>query len=209
MATIFAGDESGNLGFVFDKGDTRYYVISLARFPDPDGAREQIKVFKGHHHFSAHEFSFHEILAQRWSNQVFDFISTLEFHGWVLIVDKRKLSEFYRLLHGRSLYVLFLTEAISKIPFEARDKSILVLDEIDSSGQILHDIRRGLRVRGARQGFKKIVAKRSLREPLIQVSDLIAGVVHRWKQFGETTLLEGIAHRLTITEFQEEKKTPS
>lgn len=95
MATIFAGAESGNLGFVFDKGDTRYDVI---------------------------------------------------------------------------------------ISFEARDKSILVLDEIDSSGQILHDIRRGLRVRGARQGFKKIVAKRSLREPLIQVSDLIAGVVHRWKQ---------------------------
>jgi hypothetical protein len=29
MATIFAGDESGNLGFAFEEGGTRYFVVAL------------------------------------------------------------------------------------------------------------------------------------------------------------------------------------
>ncbi|MBI4674211.1 MAG: DUF3800 domain-containing protein [Chloroflexi bacterium] len=209
MATIFAGDESGNLGFEFAAGGTRYYVVSLARFPDPDEARGKIEKFKVERHFGRGEFSFHELIAQQWRGQVFDFVSTLDFVGWVTVIDKRKLSEFYQLLDSRSLYVLFLTEAVTRIPAEKRNESILVLDEIDQSGEILHEVRRGLQVRGVRGSFKKIVAKRSSSEPLIQVADLIAGAVHRWKRYGETTLLEGLAHKLEISEFREEKKSPS
>lgn len=185
-----------------------YYIVALARFRDPNRERERIEAFKAEHHFGGQEFSFHEIMAQRWRSQVFDFVSTLDFSGWVLVVDKRKLSEFYQLLDNRSLYVSFLAEAVTRIPVEMRHESILVLDEIDRSGEILNRVRRGLQVRGVRKSFKKIVAKRSSSEPLIQVADLIAGVVHRWKRYGETTLLEGVAHKLDISEFREDKKSP-
>ena len=208
MATIFAGDESGNLGFALNEGGTRYFVFSLMRFEDPVTAREQIEAFKRKQGFAGHEFSYNELIAQRWSGRVFDLIASLDFHGWVLIVDKQKLGKYYRALDNPSLYALFVTEAIERIPLPARANTILVLDEIDRSGRILYQIRRALKFAEIPQGFKKIVAKRSEGEPLIQVADLVSGAVHRWKRYGDTTHLEGVAHNLEISEFKE-KKPPS
>ncbi len=205
MATIYAGDESGNLDLKFDEGATRYFVIALVRFDNPDSARGEIESFKKMNVLDDRELAFHEISSKRWGNKVFDFLATLTFRGWVLIADKHHLPSYLRTIPDPSRYAQLVIETFTLVPLALREQSVLVLDEFDQSGQALHEIRFGLRVSGIERGFKKIVAKRSSSEPLIQVADLIAGAAHRWKRYGETTLLEAIADKLEIAEFK--KKT--
>lgn len=41
MITLtFAGDESGDVSFAFDKGATRYFVVAVIATPNPDDLRQ-------------------------------------------------------------------------------------------------------------------------------------------------------------------------
>ena len=104
-------------------------------------------------------------------------MSKLSFTAWTLVVDKNALTEPYSAMPKNSLYAYFLSEAIRLIPEEKRVNSTLILDEFDRSGKTLLELRRVLKRRGIVHGFKKIVAKRSTGESLIQIADLIAGAV--------------------------------
>lgn len=206
MATIFAGDESGSLGV--EEAATRYLVPALVRFEDPDKTRSQIESFKSQHSFGARELTFHELSNKRQSQAIFDFLVKLDFRGWILIVDKQNLPVMLKITSNQGRYVYLVIEAITRIPLAQREQSILVLDEFDQSGQVLGEIRNGLKVSGIERGFKKIIAKRSSSGPLIQIADLIAGAAHRWKRYGENTLLNALKPNLEISEFLE-KKPPS
>lgn len=202
MATIFAGGESGNLGFDFEQGATRHFVVALIRFEDPDTARQAIEKFKAARQLAGRDLAFHELAIHQWSERIFDFFEGLPFQGWVLVVNKKDLPYPYTLIKTKSLYALFVSEVVALIPFTLRDGANLVLDEYDQSGWVLHQVRQLLKARGLPIGFKKIVARWSSSEPLIQVADLVAGAAHQAVVSGERTLFDKIAKKVVVAEFE-------
>ena len=207
MATIIAGDESGNLGFAFNKNATTHFVIALLRFEDADPARRSIDTFKSDRRLKDRDLSFHELAIHRWSKTVFDFVASLQFEGWVLAVNKQELEDPFRAFSSTTLYSYTVSEALSFIPYEYRRNSVVILDEIDESGRILLEIGRVLKLRGIHRGFKKIVAKRSSSEPLLQVADLIAGSVYQSIAKGDDSYLSQIRNKLNLRFFPEKRKT--
>jgi hypothetical protein len=120
----------------------------------------------------------------------------------VLVVNKKELSTPYTLIKKKSLYALFVSEAVAFIPLKLRDGANLVLDEYDQSGWVLHQVRNLLKAKGLAAGFKKIVARRSSSEPLIQVADLVAGAAHQVSANGASTLFNKIAKKVIVAELE-------
>lgn len=209
MATIFAGDESGNLGFAFDKNATTHFVLALLRFEDADSVRQRFEIFKSERKLKHRDLSFHELAIHRWSKVVFDYVGSLPFEGWVLVIDKRILPEPYRVFPIPTLYAYAVSEAMARIPYEKRYNSVVILDEIDGSGKVLLEVGRLMKLRGIHRGFKKIVSKRSRSEPLLQIADLVAGSVFQSVARGDDTLLATVRSKLLFSFFPENEKPPS
>lgn len=211
MTTIFAGDEAGDVSFAFDKGASAYFVLAIIATDQPEALRKALETFRNQHRLpEAWEFSFHDITSLRLKEQVFAALSTLPFTARVIVVDKRRLPELFRVMPRRSFYTFFLSELIRCIPEAERQEAILVLDEFDRAGKTVADLGRILKVRQIRRGFKKIEGKRSRGEPLIQVADLIAGaVLYRYSR-GDDRFWQMVAEKLLeVVEYQVESKPPS
>lgn len=209
MAAIFAGDESGNLGFAFDKNATTHFVLALVRFENGDFSRQLVERFKAERHLKHRDLSFHELAIHRWSRLVFEFVGTLQFEGWVLVVDKTILPDPHRAFPIPTLYSYIVSEALSHVPYEKRRGAVVILDEIDESGRVLLEIGRILKLRGIHRGFKKLVAKRSRNESLLQIADLVAGATFQSVAKGDGTLLKTIRSKLHFAYFPGNEKPPS
>ena len=209
MATLFAGDESGNLGFDFSHGGTQYFVMALVRFDEPDQTRERIRRFRSRRGLMELEISFHDISSRQLKEKLFGFLMTLPFVAWVLVVRKHDLADLYAVMPKNTLYALFLGQAIAEIPLSQRERRNLILDEFDQSGRVLLEVNRVTKSRGIRRGFKKIIAKRSSSETLIQVADLIAGAVLGKYAKGDDRYFRLIQDRLVVAEFPKQQKPPS
>lgn len=201
MATIFAGDESGNLGFAFTEGGTPIFVLALVSFNDLDLARFEVGNFKLSNKLVGSDLSFHKTTSQTLRERFFDSLNTLDMTAWVLVVRKDNLDRTLVKMPKPDLYALFLSEAIIRIPLSYRARGVLVLDAFDRAGRILLAVGRMLKAHGMNRGFKKITTRRSASEPLIQVADMIAGAAF-W-QFGrqEGRLLERLNHEVVISEY--------
>lgn len=209
MPALFSGDESGNLGFAFLQGGTRCFVVALVGFEEPDQVREQMERFRKERGLVGREFSFHETTSQRLKERLLQFCATLSFAAWVLVVKKHALVEPYSAMPKNSLYAFFVSEAIRLVPADRRTNSSLILDEFDRSGKVLLELRRVLKRRGIARGFKKIVAKRSSSESLIQVADLIAGAVFQKFTKGDERFFRLIQEKVTIAELPGKEKPSS
>lgn len=209
MPFLFSGDESGNLNFAFSQGGTWYFIVALVGFDQPDEIRQRIEKFKHERGLVGREFSFHEITSQRLKERLLRFLATLRFTAWVLVVRKDTLAVPYRAMQRNTLYAFLVSEAIRQIPLEQRNNSNLILDEFDRSGKVLLELGRVLKAQEIVRGFKKIAAKRSSSEPLIQVADLIAGAVFQRFAKGDERFLQLIAEKVTVVEFPTKEKPPS
>jgi hypothetical protein len=89
------------------------------------------------------------------------------------------LPDAFLAMQPRAFYVFFVTEVIRLIPESEREGSILLLDEFDRSGKTLAEVKRTLKLRHIRRGFKRIRVRRSRSEDLVQIADLVAGAVLR------------------------------
>lgn len=201
MATIFAGDESGDIGILPRSGTSDFWVSALVRFPDADVSREQFNAFKNFYHIANRELSFHEIQSQRLRDKVFEHLATQRFQAWVLVVNKRVLSDPYRAFPPLLLYAYLLSQAISLIPIQERAKSGLILDEYDRSGKLIAQVTRMLKTREIERGFRKIALKRSSSEPLIQIADLIAGVTYHRMETNDDRLHQFVRRKIIQNEF--------
>ncbi|MBI5651998.1 MAG: DUF3800 domain-containing protein [Chloroflexi bacterium] len=209
MSMLFAGDESGNLSFAFSQGGTPYFVLALVGFEDPNQVYARVEQFRRARGLVRREFSFHEIKSQRLKERLLQFLATLPLTAWVLVVKKADLAEPYRLMPNKTLYAFFLSEAIAQIPPLYRKKRNLILDEYDSSGELFLELGRLFKTRGIERGFKKIVAKRSSSETLIQIADLIAGATFRKFTKGNDRYFDLIRDQVIVAEFPKTQKPPS
>jgi hypothetical protein len=82
-------------------------------------------------------------------------------------------------MRGLDFYVYFVTELIQLIPPEKREGATLILDEFGSAVQLRSELRRFMAARNIPRHFRRVLAKRSRSEPLIQIADLVAGAILR------------------------------
>ncbi|MCW1970096.1 MAG: DUF3800 domain-containing protein [Anaerolineae bacterium] len=180
LTFTFAGDEAGDPSFSFGKGATRYFVIAVIGLDQPDQLREKLNNLRIHLNLSAgFEFKFNSLSSAQLRNQVFDMLAQSDFEAWAVIVDKTLLPDTFRVMKPLEFYLYFVTEAIKLIPQKKREGATIILDEFGKADQISLEFRRFLTARSIPRLFRKIVAKRSKSESLIQIADLIAGSILR------------------------------
>jgi len=198
MTFTFAGDESGDVSFAFDKGASRYFVVAAIGTPEPDALRDALAEWRDKLELAAnYEFGFNAMASSRKLRQkVFARLAQLDFEAWAVVADKTTLPDTFKLMRRLDFYLYFITELIQLIPVEQREGATLILDEFGAAAKLPVELRRFMKVRGIPRHFNRVVAKRSKSEPLIQIADLVAGAILRRDSRGEAEAYDAIESKL-------------
>jgi hypothetical protein len=193
----FAGDESGDVSFAFDKGASRYFVLAVIGTQQPDAVRQVLaNVRLGARLPERYEFSFNSLSAAKLRRRVFAALAGADFETWAVVVDKTVLPDSFRVMRRMEFYLYFVSEALQLIPAHQREGATVILDEFGGAEKVRTELRRVLAVRGIPRQFKRILAKRSQSEPLIQVADLLAGAILRRDSRGDTDAYEVVEPKI-------------
>jgi hypothetical protein len=180
LTLTFAGDESGDVSFAFDKGASRYFVIAMIATDSPDELRQVLASVREASGLPVdYEFNFNSLSSAALRQRVFMALAKAKFKSWAVIVDKSELPDAFKVMRRLEFYLFFVTELIQLVPTSKQEGATLILDEYGSAEQLLTELRRFMKARGIPRHFKRVLAKRSKSEPLIQIADLVAGATLR------------------------------
>jgi hypothetical protein len=193
----FAGDESGDASFNFEKGASRYFVIAVVATPSPDNLRGALENLRQNLSLAdKYEFGFHKLASVKLRDKVFTALSVTDFDAWAILVDKAILSEAFKAMSGLDFYLFFVVELIRLIPEGKRAGGTLILDEFGYPDKTRGELKRILKARNIAHGFRRISLRRSQSEPLIQIADLIAGAIWRRDTHNDTGAYEMIEQKI-------------
>ncbi len=196
LTFTFAGDESGDVSFKFEKGASRYFVVTAIGTSQPQALRQVLEAVKERHRLSPHyEFSFNDLGSHHLRQTVFAALAQADFEAWAVIADKTALPDTFRLMKRLDFYLYFVTELLQSIPSERRAGATLILDEYGAEGSLPLELRRYLKARNIPRQFQRVLVKRSQSEPLIQVADLVGGAVLRRDARGEAEAYEAVERK--------------
>lgn len=202
------GDETGDLGFAFERGSSRYFAITLILTNYPDRISQEVQRFRLTLGLSSKaEFKFHD-MSNNFRSQFLTTIQPLPFRAYVLIADKTKLKGDWQKVDNPTLYALFLAKLVRCIPQDCLERAILTLDQFGSLVAMRAAVRRELKQLGQRP-FKRINMKRSQGNDLIQCADMVAGAVMRSWQQQDRQFLQLIENKVTIWPFPDNENPPS
>ncbi|HSN77587.1 MAG TPA: DUF3800 domain-containing protein [Anaerolineae bacterium] len=195
MVTLtFAGDESGDVSFSFEKGASRYFVFAIIATAFPDALRQRLAELRLQANLPAYyEFSFNSLSSAPLRRRVFAALAEADFEGWAIIVDKTTLPDSFKVMSGLEFYLYFVTELLRVVPDYKRNGATLILDEYGSPARVRSELRRIMAIRDIPRQFKRIQIKRSKSEPLIQIADLVAGAILRRDSKGDVDAFDYIA----------------
>jgi len=205
MVTLtFAGDESGDVSFSFEKGASRYFVVAAIATAVPEQLRHLLVELREQAYLPPnYEFSFHQLSSAPLRRKVFIALATAPFEAWAVIVDKTTLPDTFRVMRRLDFYLYFVTELIQLIPAHKSAGATLILDEFGSAETLPTELRRFMRARQIARHFKRVLAQRSKAEPLIQIADLVAGAILRRDSRGDIETYELIEAKLSqVLEFR-------
>jgi len=197
LILTFAGDESGDVSLRFDRGATRYFVVAIIGTLQPEVLRLGLRDLCQQRSLPVrYEFSFHRLTSAGLRVAVWNLLQGLDFRVWAIVVDKARLPDSFHVMPGQSFYVFFVTEVVRLIPEHERQGATLLLDQFDEAGRAITALKRTLTARGIHHGFKRIRARRSRSEELIQIADLVAGAILRKYSGGDTEGYQVIASKI-------------
>jgi len=204
LTLTFAGDESGDVSFSFDKGASRYFVVAVIATSAPDALRQLLADVRERSGLAAqYEFSFNALSSAPLRRRVFEALAQADLESWAVIVDKTTLPDSFKLMRRLDFYLYFVTELVRLIPAAKREGATLILDEFGSPAQVRTELRRFMTVRGIPRHFKRVQIKRSKSESLIQVADLVAGAILRRDTKGQADAYDYVAGKLKqVLEFR-------
>jgi hypothetical protein len=202
LTFTFAGDESGDASFDFEKGASRHFVVAMIATPSPDDLRAALEKTRQDLNLAdRYEFGFHKLHSGKLRNKVFASLSQMNFEAWAILVDKSALGKSFRAMTGLERYLFFVAELIRCVPNEKRLDGTLILDEFGQPKQTKNELKRILKALNIKHGFRRISIRRSKGEPLIQIADLVAGAIWRRDTHNDTgafELIEGKMRQLII-----------
>ena len=176
-------DESGNLGFAFEAGSSKTFVLVVLRVSDPETLRVWARNLRLQQSLPAsYEFKYRRVGSRRVLRQAFFAgLAQLGFMARALVVDKTKLAPGLMALDRVGFYGWALGEILAVMPAEEITDAVLVLDEPVRSGKFITSLRvhlsRVLRGLGQRAVFRKITGHDSARDGGLQCADMIAGAL--------------------------------
>jgi Protein of unknown function (DUF3800) len=197
-------DESGDTGFEFRRGSSRYFVVAIVVAPDPDALVEALEnqriALRKPHPF---EFKF----ARLDHEERLKILRVLAAEDWtarVLVVNKQRLQAPG--IRSRDGFFKYLIGTALTIDFDDIVQARLVVDQAFKSKAKQADlatyIMRGLNAEAAARvkRIKGIVYQESHRAPMLQVADLVAGAVARSYERGDGQYRIIITRKITVLE---------
>jgi len=193
----FAGDEAGDVSFSFMKGASRFFVVAVIATRAPDELRAALAAVRLEAHLPEDfDFHFNRLASARLQDRILSVLRDADFDARAIVVDKTALPDTFRVMASIDFYLYFVAELLSQIPASKRQDGALLLDEYGSAPRVRTELKRVLRARGVEHGFRRILVRRSHRESLIQVADLVAGAVFRRKARQDAVAFEMIRDKL-------------
>ncbi len=198
LTFTFAGDESGDGSFNFAKGASRYFVVAVIATQNPDALRNLLVDVRQKAHLpKSFDFHFNSLASAKLRNLLFESLCQADFEAWGIIVDKTTLPDTFKfLISGLDFYLYFVSELIRQIPAVKREGGTLILDEYGYPEQTRNELKRIMKAREIKHGFRRITIRRSQSEPLIQVADLVAGAVLRRDAHRQSEAYDMIAGKI-------------
>jgi hypothetical protein len=197
LTFTFAGDESGDASFRFDKGASRYLAIAVIATQDADALRAVLADLRRRENFAENfEFHFNSLASAKLREKTLRAIQKADFTAWALVVDKTTLPLHLCAMSGIDLYLYFVADLVNRIPVEYRRKGTLILDEVGSANAALDRLKRTWKVYNVRHEFSRILFRRSRSEDLIQFADLVAGAILRRDAKNDSEAFEMIENKM-------------
>ena len=184
-------DESGCTGFKFNRGSSKYFVITLLLVDDPIPIQSVITDLRKRIGFADHE----EFKFSRSSNDIRDTflreIRRKEFYVRSLVVNKELMTRPN--MKNRETFYQYLVKLILTHDFGTITDATLVLDESvkDKGKQRAFStyLRRGLNSDPTMPKVSKIVHHSSHSDNLIQATDMVCGSIFRAYEGGDDRFL--------------------
>lgn len=176
-------DESGDTGLDISKGATRYFAIFMVVFEDREEALacdQRIDLLRRELRLDLrYEFHFH-----RNSNRVreafFKVVLPYQFFYYGIVVNKEKL--FGQGFHNKESFYKYASGLLFENAKERLEHATVIIDE---SGrqlfkyQLAAYLKRKINIENHHRYIKKVKMQDSKRNNLLQLTDMIAGAVHR------------------------------
>ena len=201
LTFTFAGDEAGDVSLNFEKGASRYYVPAFIGTQSPDSLRDTLSDLRqmlGLH--ASHEFKFHKMTSSDIRRHVFSVLAQQDFEVWALFVDKITLPKIFHTSESIAIYTHFISELLTIIPAKLQQDATLILDEFGSTPDLRTELRRTMIKRHIPRLFKRVMVRKSHRESLIQVADLVAGAIMRRDTQNDSEAFDMISRRIKRVE---------
>jgi hypothetical protein len=193
----FAGDEAGDVSFAFEKGASRYFVVTVIATQSPDDLRNLVASLRQKAHLpQGFDFHFNSLASAKLRNLLFSSLADADFEAWAIVVDKSILPDTFKLISGLDVYLYFVSELICQIPEEKRNGGTLILDEFGYPQQTKDELKRILKAREIKHNFRHISTRRSQSESLIQVADLVAGAILRRDSRNQSEAYDAIERKI-------------
>jgi hypothetical protein len=173
-------DESGDTGFKFERGSSRYFVITLLLVDDPipmhaaiDGLRRTLGFAPGNEikfYQSSHDTRLAFLRMLRRQN----------FSARVLVIDKTLMTRPH--LQKRETFYSYLVKLILERDIEAISDAMIVLDESakgkQSKQRLTTYLRKALNTDPTAPRVRGVRYHDSRSDYLIQAADMVAGAVY-------------------------------
>lgn len=172
-------DESGDCGFKFNKGSSKFFVIAIIYLFDENENKieKTINQLKLKLQLTEdYEFKFSRC-RDNFRKEFFKVIAKLPIQYKAIVVDKKKIKPFDLKFQPQQLYC----ELIRRLLYDNNpplEKAILIMDE--ATAKIHHkEFNRVLKKYLSKNIISKIKQKRSKNNTTIQITDIITGSIFR------------------------------
>ncbi len=206
------GDEAGDTGRKYDRGSSIHFVAGLTLLNDATLLRQYVQDFHRKLHLQeAGELSFHHSpdrnrLAFLSGLEPFDFVVR------AVVVDKRTLPPNFG-PNKLGFYVHFFGRLFGWVAPRELQRARIVLDEFGSPAVTIPTLTRRLRRQLAGSEFSSwfkgpLQAKRSHREPILQLADMLTGAVFRLVEKGDVRFYRLFRSKASIWRPEENENPP-
>ncbi|HEX5505384.1 MAG TPA: DUF3800 domain-containing protein [Thermomicrobiales bacterium] len=180
-------DESGDTGFRFDRGSTRYFVVTLLLVDDPLPLHAAVDDLKRDLHFSPRaEFKFAKS-SHTVRERFLETINPLAFGVRALIVDKLAITRPQ--MRNKETFYNYFVRLVLDYDYGSISRATLILDESVRSRKSKEEfrtyLRRMLNTEVDSPKLTKITYHRSHADNLLQVNDMVCGAIYAAYNKGE------------------------
>ncbi len=178
-------DESGDTGFKFDRGSSRYFVVTLLLVDDPIPFHAAVAALRARLGFAeGNEFKWYKSSEEtRWA--FLRMLRKQDFAARVLVIDKTLITAPH-MRKGETFYNELIQLVLRHDDGSITDATV-ILDESVKSKQrkqgLTTYLRKALNVDPGRQRIKEVKYHASHTDNIVQATDMLAGAVNaRYKR---------------------------